>query len=118
MLAECTDHGLVNYIDNKAKCRHLKKFTCIGTLRQVFIRVYKLLIRSLMLVFRPSFVNCFPSDLLSGSSLPPPPLPCVNKYYIVYTFAMCKLGGGVYRVLGLGQISTCRKVPLQVIFYR
>ncbi len=29
--------GLVNYVDTKAKCRHLKKFTCEGTLRQVFI---------------------------------------------------------------------------------
>ncbi len=30
-------HGLTNYIDTKAKCRHLKKFTCKGTLLQVFI---------------------------------------------------------------------------------
>jgi hypothetical protein len=34
-------HGLVNYIDTIAKCRHLKKLTCKGTLRQVFIRVYR-----------------------------------------------------------------------------
>ncbi len=27
-------HWLINYIDNKVKCRHLKKFTCKGTLRQ------------------------------------------------------------------------------------
>jgi hypothetical protein len=26
------NHGLNNYIDTKAKCRHLKKFTCKGTL--------------------------------------------------------------------------------------
>ncbi len=26
-------HGLINYIDTKAKCRHLKKLTCKGTLR-------------------------------------------------------------------------------------
>jgi hypothetical protein len=30
-------HGLSNYIDTKAKRRHLKKFTCKGTLRQVFL---------------------------------------------------------------------------------
>jgi hypothetical protein len=30
-------HGLINYKDSKAKCRHLKKLTCKGTLRQVFI---------------------------------------------------------------------------------
>jgi hypothetical protein len=31
------NHGLINYIDTKAKCSHLKKLTCKGTLRQVFI---------------------------------------------------------------------------------
>jgi hypothetical protein len=31
------DYGLINYIDTKAKCRHLKKLTCKGTLRQEFI---------------------------------------------------------------------------------
>ncbi len=30
-------HGLINYIDTKAKCSHLQKFTCKGTSRQVFI---------------------------------------------------------------------------------
>ena len=35
------DHGLINYIETKAKGCHLKKFTCKGTLRQVFIRVYR-----------------------------------------------------------------------------
>ncbi len=30
-------HGLINYTDTKAKCRHLKKVTCKGTLRQVFV---------------------------------------------------------------------------------
>jgi hypothetical protein len=29
-------HGLINYIDTNGKCRHLKKYTCQGTLRQVF----------------------------------------------------------------------------------
>ena len=33
-------HELINYIDTKAKWRHLKKMTCKETLRQVFIRVY------------------------------------------------------------------------------
>ncbi len=30
---------LINYIDIKAKCRHLKNLTCKGTFRQVFIRL-------------------------------------------------------------------------------
>ncbi len=32
-------HGLINYIDIKAKYRHLKKLTWKGTSQQVFIRV-------------------------------------------------------------------------------
>ncbi len=39
-------HGLVNDIGTKSKCRHLQKLTCKGTLRQVFIRVYRLVIQS------------------------------------------------------------------------
>jgi hypothetical protein len=30
-------HGLINYRDTKAKCSHLIKLTCKGTLRQVLI---------------------------------------------------------------------------------
>ncbi len=33
----CCQHRIINYIDTKAKCRYLKKLTCKGTLRQVFI---------------------------------------------------------------------------------
>ncbi len=29
-------HGQINYIGTKAKCRHLKKLTSKGTLRQMF----------------------------------------------------------------------------------
>jgi hypothetical protein len=43
--------ALIVNIDTKAKCRHLKKFTCQGTLRQVFLRVYRLEKQSVMLVF-------------------------------------------------------------------
>ncbi len=37
-----TNHRPINQIDAKAKCRHRKKLTCKGTLRQVFIEVYRL----------------------------------------------------------------------------
>jgi hypothetical protein len=30
------DHGLITYIDTKAKCRNLRKMACKGTLWQVF----------------------------------------------------------------------------------
>jgi hypothetical protein len=73
-----------------------------------------------MWYFRPSFVNCCPSPRLSGSTLPPSPfppssLPCVKKYTVQYTRIKCVWGwGGGYGVLGLRQINTCHKVPLQV----
>ena len=51
--------------------------------------------------FRWSFVNCCPSPLFSGSTLP---LPCVNKY-TVYTYTVCK-GGGLVWSSGLRQIKT------------
>ncbi len=53
-------HGLVNYIDTKAKCRHLKKLTCKETLWQVFIRVYRLEIQSAMLVFSTQLFELLP----------------------------------------------------------
>jgi hypothetical protein len=33
-LAKCSHHWLIKYIDTIAKCRHLRKLTCEGTLRQ------------------------------------------------------------------------------------
>jgi hypothetical protein len=55
-----SSHGLINYIDTKAKCHHLKKLTCKGTLRQVFIRVDRLDIRSVMLVFPTQLCDLLP----------------------------------------------------------
>ncbi len=73
-------------IDTKAKCRHLKKLTCKGILWQVFIKVYRLETQ-LCWYLRPSFVNCCPFNLLSGSTLP---LPCVNnRISLLYTRIQC-----------------------------
>ncbi len=79
----------IRLIETNAKCCHPKKLTCKGTLRQVFIRVYRLEIANFLRTFshvrtfNTSFVICtlpwYPSSLLSGSTLPPTPLPCVNK---------------------------------------
>ncbi len=53
-----------NYLyRHQSKMSSAKKFTCKVTLRQVFIRVYRLEIH-----FRPSIVNCCPSNLFSGST--------------------------------------------------
>jgi hypothetical protein len=85
-------HGLINYIDTKAKCRHLKKFTC-GRCLSVFIdrRRYSQSCWN----FRPSFVNCCPSNLLSGSTLPHPF--SVSKYPINI---QCVAGRGVWSPVG------------------
>jgi hypothetical protein len=48
---ERPDLRKIKLIEGNAKCRHLKKLTCEGTLRQVFIRVYRQEIQSVMLVF-------------------------------------------------------------------
>ncbi len=62
-----------------------KKLTCKGTLRQVFLRVYRLEIKSVMLVFSNQLceLSTFSHFLLSS----------VNKY-TVYTYTVCKGGGG------------------------
>jgi hypothetical protein len=90
-------HGLIKYIEQSKnkKCRHLKEMTCEGTLRQVFIRVHRLEISSVMLVFSTQLCELMSLDLLSSSTLPPSPLPWVNKY-TVYTYKVCKGGRGVW----------------------
>jgi hypothetical protein len=66
-------HGLINYIDTKAKCRHLKKLTCKVALREVFTRVYRLEIQSVMLVFSTRLCELLPlSPSLWSNSLPSP----------------------------------------------
>jgi hypothetical protein len=72
-------HGQINYLQNKAKCRHLKKLTCEGTLWQVFIKVYRLETLSVMLVLSTQLSELLPLyPLFSGSSLP---LSCVKVNY-------------------------------------
>ncbi len=103
---ECKSrHGIIRYIDTKAKWRHLIKLTCKGTLRQVFIRVYRLEIQSVMFVFSTQLCELWP----------PTPFPVWIS--ILYTRIQC-VRGGRYGVLGFRQINTCRKVLLQVNFFR
>jgi hypothetical protein len=67
--------------------------------------------------FRPSFLNCFPSNLLSGSTLShPSPLSCVNKstvYKKNNKSIQCVRG---YGVLGLRQITPAAKSIFRSIF--
>ncbi len=75
--SEPVTRELINFEDTKTKCRHLKKLTSKGTLRQVVITVYRLEIQSVLLVFSTQlFVNWCPSYLLSGLPPPYPPFLC------------------------------------------
>ncbi len=51
-------HGLK--IDTKTKCHNFKLLTCKETLRQVFIRVYRLEITSVMFVFSTQICELLP----------------------------------------------------------
>jgi hypothetical protein len=62
--------------------------------------------------FRTSFVNCSPSNLLTGSSTPSPPLPCVNKYRGTCVHTVCNGGGG-----GLGSDALDRLTPAAKYLY-
>jgi hypothetical protein len=63
----------------------------------VFNEVYRLEIQSFMLKYSTQFVNCCPSNLLSGSTLPPPlpPSLCQSKYSSpIYRQCVAGKGGG------------------------
>jgi hypothetical protein len=66
--------GLTNYIFTKAKCRHLKKLACKGTLRQVFIEVYILEIQSVLLVFSNQLCELLPVSPSLWFNSPPFPV--------------------------------------------
>ncbi len=98
-----------NYVDTKAKCCHVKILTCRGTFRQASIRVYRLMIHSVMLVALWT-VASLPFSLVQLSPQPP-------SLSMLYTRIQYRVWRG-YWVLGLGQINTGCKVPLQVNFFR
>ncbi len=76
-------HGLINYIDTKAKCRHRKKLTCKATLRQVLSEFIGRSYSQLCWFFRLNSVNCCPSNLLSGLISPLPLSLCELVYSIL-----------------------------------
>jgi hypothetical protein len=60
-------------------------------------------------IFDPALWTVAPLTFSLVQLSPTPPLPCVNRYTV---------NTSGYRVLGLRQINTCGKVPLQVNFFR
>ncbi len=88
------NHGLINYIDTKAKCRHRKKLTCVKVLcGRCLSEFVDWRYSQSCWYFRPNSVNCCSSHLLSGSTLPSPPLPCVKVQYIQTVFGWERVGG-------------------------
>ncbi len=91
-------HGLINYIDTKAKCRHLKYLSVKGLCGRCLPEFIDWRYRQYCWYFRPSFVQCCPSSFLHvGSRLPPPPPTFPINKYSVYTYTVCKgrgIGGG------------------------
>ena len=57
---ESTERRKIRLIEGNAKCRHLKKLTCKETLRQKFIRVYRLELQSVMLDFSTQLCELLP----------------------------------------------------------
>ncbi len=109
--------GLINYIDSKAKCRHLKNWPVKGLCGRCWSEFIDWRYSPSCWYFRPSFLNFCPSNLRSGSTLPPSPPSLCEVYCIVYTRTQC-VRGWEYGVLGLRQLNTCRKVPLQINIFR
>jgi hypothetical protein len=71
-----------------------KKLTCTKGLCGKCLSGYRLEIPSVTLVFSTQLWELLPLSP-SGSTLPPPPLPCVNKY-TVYTYTVCSGEGGLW----------------------
>ncbi len=112
ILGEGKEHGLTNFIDTKAKCSHLKNLILKVPRGRCLSEFRDWRYSQSCWYLRPSFVNCCPSNLLTGSTLPLSPLFCVNKY-TVYKYTVCK---GGYGVSVPQKINTCRIVPSQVNF--
>jgi hypothetical protein len=56
-------HGLFNYVETKAKYRHLKKFTCKGTYTVSHVGI-----------FDPAFSTVSPLPFSLVQAPPPPPV--------------------------------------------
>ncbi len=72
-------HGLINYIDIKAKCRHLKKSWPVkGLCGSCLSKFIDWRFSQSCWYFRLSLMNCCPSNIFSGSTSP---LPSVKVEY-------------------------------------
>ncbi len=102
-------HGLITCVDIKAKCRYLKKLTCEGTLRQVFNRVYRLDIQSVMLVFSTQLYELLPLKPSFWLTLPTPPPPSLCQSTVYSDSVWLGGGGGCWVLFGT---MFCRSLTL------
>ncbi len=101
----------IRIIEVNAKCCHLKKLTCKGTLRQVFIIVYRLVFSTQLCDLYSPLLPLSPSLWFNF-----PPFPA--RISVMYTSIQCvRKGGADNGVLGLRQINTCRN-PFAGNFFR
>ncbi len=102
----------INFIDTKAKYRHLKNWSVKGLCGRCLSKFIDWRYSQSCWYFRPSLWTVAPLTF-SLVQLSPPLLPllCVNKY-TVCTYTVCK--GGGYGVLRPREINNCRKVPIHV----
>ncbi len=102
------NHRMIRLMEGNAKCCHLKKLTCKGTLQLVFIGVYRLEIAIFLssLSFGIFTLLWCPSHRFSGSTPPLPPFPVWISILHVYTYTVCK-GEGV----GFLSLQTDKHLP-------
>jgi hypothetical protein len=74
-------HGLINYKDTKAKCRHLKNLPVKGLCGKRLSEFIDWRYIPSCWFFLPSIVNCCSSNLLSGST-PPPHILCICIHFV------------------------------------
>ncbi len=81
VMGDTPEHGLINFIDTKAKGRHLKKYWPVKGLcgRCLYIRLE---IQSVLLVFSTQLCvqYCCPSSSLLSGSPPPPPVSATSCF--------------------------------------
>ncbi len=89
------NYWLINYIDTKAKCRHLKKLTCQGTLRQVSICLRPSPLLGFCLGWSSNFVGSesgqvqsakLLKNMISNRNQRPHPLPATQCLFILYFY--------------------------------
>ncbi len=99
-------HREIRLIEGNAKCCHLKKLTCKGTLRQLFISRLEDTV-SHVGIFDPALWTGAPFNLLSSSTLPPPPIPMSKNR--IYRQCGARRGWGCWVLL---ETIFCRSLTL------